>query len=68
MIGSRGRRRPATPPGFEPVLNMQDQILALIAQFTTEAEQVARELRGLLPHSDPGRYLELQRRHGELQR
>ena len=47
---------------------MQDQILALIAQFTTEAEQIACELRGLLPHSDPGRYLELRRRHGELQR
>jgi|GEM_PF-6404911 len=47
---------------------MQAQILALIAQFTAEADQIAQELRGFLPHSDPGRYLELTRRHGDLQR
>lgn len=47
---------------------MQAQILNLIAQFTAEADQIAQELRGFLPHSDPGRYLELSRRHGELLR
>lgn len=47
---------------------MQAQILTLIAQFTAEADQIAQELRGFLPHSDPGRYLELTRRYGELQR
>ena len=47
---------------------MQAQILALISQFTAEADQIAQELRGFLPHSDPGRYLELTRRHGDLQR
>jgi len=47
---------------------MQAQILALIAQFTAEADQIAQELCGFLPHSDPGRYLELTRRHGDLQR
>ena len=47
---------------------MQEQILSLIAQFTTEAEQIAQELRGFLPHSDPGRYLDLTRRYSELQR
>jgi hypothetical protein len=46
---------------------MQDQVLALIAQFTAEADQIAQELRGFLPHSDAGRYLELSRRYGELQ-
>jgi hypothetical protein len=47
---------------------MQDQILNLIAQFTAEANQIGQELRGFLPHSDPGRYLEISRRHGELLR
>lgn len=47
---------------------MQAQILTLIAQFTAEADQIAQELRGFLPHSDPGRYLELSRRHGDLRR
>jgi hypothetical protein len=47
---------------------MLDQLTALIAQFKTEADQIAQELRGFLPHSDPGRYLELTRRYGELQR
>jgi hypothetical protein len=47
---------------------MQDQILALIAQFTAEADQVAAELRSFLPLSDPGRRLELLRRHEELRR
>jgi hypothetical protein len=47
---------------------MQEQILNLIAQFNAEATEIAQELRGFLPHSDPGRYLELSRRHGELQR
>lgn len=47
---------------------MQDQILALIAQFTAEADEAARELRGLLPHSDPGRYLELCRSFEERKR
>ena len=47
---------------------MQEQILNLIAQFTAEADQIAQELRGFLPHSDPGRYLQLTRRYGELQR
>lgn len=47
---------------------MQDQIIALIAQFTAEAHDIAQELRGCLPHKDPGRYLELSRRHGDLQR
>ena len=47
---------------------MQEQILNLIAEFTTEADQIAQELRGFLPHSDPGRYLEISRRHGELLR
>ena len=51
----------------EAALNMQDQILALIAQFTTESDQIAQELRGFMPHSDAGRYLELSRRYGELQ-
>jgi hypothetical protein len=51
----------------EAALNMQDQVLALIAQFTAEADQIAQELRGFLPHSDAGRYLELSRRYGELQ-
>jgi hypothetical protein len=46
---------------------MQEQILNLIAQFTAEAEQIAQELRSFRPHSDAGRYLELTRRHGELQ-
>jgi len=52
----------------EAALDMQDQIITLIAQFKTEATQIAQELRGSLPHKDPGRYLELSRRHGELQR
>ena len=52
----------------EAALNMQEQILELIAQHTTEAGQIAQELRGFLPHSDPGRYLELSRRHGDLRR
>jgi hypothetical protein len=47
---------------------MLDQLTALIAQFTAEADEIAQELRGFLPHSDPGRYLELTRRYGELQR
>jgi hypothetical protein len=47
---------------------MQDQILELIAQHTTEADQIAQELRGFLPHSDPGGYLELSRRYGDLRR
>jgi hypothetical protein len=47
---------------------MQAQILNLINQFSAEADQIAQELRGFRPHSDPGRYLELTRRHGELQR
>ena len=49
-------------------MNMQEQIIALIAQFTAEAHDIAQELRGCLPHKDPGRYLELSRRHGELLR
>ena len=52
----------------EAALQMLDQLTALIAQFKTEADQIAQELRGFLPHSDPGRYLELTRRYGELQR
>jgi len=52
----------------EAALNMQEQIVALIAQFNAEAVEIAQELRGCLPHKDPGRYLELSRRHGELQR
>lgn len=47
---------------------MQDRILALMAQFNAEAVEIAQELRGCLPHKDPGRYLELSRRHGELLR
>jgi hypothetical protein len=47
---------------------MQEQIVVLIAQFNAEAHDIAQELRGCLPHKDPGRYLELSRRHGELQR
>jgi hypothetical protein len=47
---------------------MQEQILNLIAQHTAEADQIAQELRGFRPHSDPGRYLEISRRHGELLR
>ena len=47
---------------------MQDQIIALIAQFSAESIEIAQELRGCLPHKDPGRYLELSRRHGDLQR
>jgi hypothetical protein len=47
---------------------MQEQIVTLIAQFNAEAHDTAQELRGCLPHKDPGRYLELSRRHGELQR
>ena len=46
---------------------MQDQVLALIAQFTAEADQIAQELRGFMPHSDAGRYLELSRPYAELQ-
>ena len=49
-------------------MNMQEQIIALIAQFNAEAHDIAQELRGCLPHKDPGRYLELSRRHGELLR
>lgn len=52
----------------EAALQMLDQLNALIAQFKAEADQIAEELRGFLPHSDPGRYLELTRRYGELQR
>lgn len=52
----------------EAALNMQDRILALMAQFNAEAVEIAQELRGCLPHKDPGRYLELSRRHGELLR
>jgi hypothetical protein len=52
----------------EAALIMQEQILELIAQHTAEANQIAEELRGFLPHSDPGRYLEISRRHGELLR
>ena len=47
---------------------MQDQILNLIAQFTAEADEVAQELRSFMPRSNPGRHLELSRRHGELLR
>jgi hypothetical protein len=43
---------------------MQDSIIALMAQFNAEAHDIAQELRGSLPHKDPGRYLELSRRHG----
>jgi hypothetical protein len=43
-----------------------NQVVELIAQFTAEAESVASELRHLLPHSDPGRYLDLSRRYSEL--
>jgi hypothetical protein len=46
---------------------MQAQTLALIDQFTAEAETVAAELRSFKPHSDAGRYLELRRRFEELQ-
>ena len=67
MLGSPGANGP--PLGSsEAALNMQAQILTLIAQFTAEADQIAQELRGFLPHSDPGRYLELTRRHGDLRR
>ncbi|NBX51783.1 hypothetical protein EBT25_18050 [bacterium] len=52
----------------EAALQMLDQLTALIAQFKAEADEIAQELRGFLPHSDPGRYLELTRRYGELQR
>jgi hypothetical protein len=62
----RGRSAPLGSP--EAATDMQDQILALIAQFTAEAEQVAAELRSFLPLSDPGRRLELLRRHEELRR
>jgi len=51
----------------EAALNMQEQIIALIAQFNAEAHDIAQELRGCLPHKDPGRYLELSRRYGVLQ-
>jgi hypothetical protein len=47
---------------------MQAQTLALIDQFTTEAGQVAAELRSFKPHSDAGRYLQLCRRFEELKR
>jgi hypothetical protein len=47
---------------------MQAQTLALIDQFTAEAEQVAAELRSFKPHSDAGRHLQLRRRFEELQR
>lgn len=47
---------------------MQEQIITLIAQFNAEAHEIAQELRNSLPHKDPGRYLELSRRHGELLR
>ena len=67
MIRSPGAN--GSPLGSpEAALNMQDQILALMAQFNAEAVEIAQEVRGSLPHKDPGRYLELSRRHGDLQR
>jgi hypothetical protein len=65
-MGIGGRSAPLGSP--EAATDMQDQILALIAQFAAEAEQVAAELRSFLPLSDPGRRLELLRRHEELRR
>ena len=65
----RGQEADGPPLGSpEAALNMQAQILALITQFAAEADQIAQELRGFMPYSDPGRYLELTRRHGDLQR
>lgn len=68
MIWSPGANGP--PLGSpEAALNMQEQqIITLMAQFNAEAHDIAQELRGSLPHKDPGRYLELSRRHGELLR
>jgi hypothetical protein len=66
-MGTGGEALRSFRPAPQPAPSMaNNQVVELIAQFTAEAESVASELRHLLPHSDPGRYLDLSRRYSEL--